>query len=514
MTHDPAFEQSYQAAAERARIYSATLEGPSIIERLARLAPRDRDHVLAQLSTLDLARLAYDWATWARPKQDPDTARVIHRILFFLAGRGFGKTMSGAQRIRRRVNAGARALALVGPKFGEVEKYMLGLGSTDEGLLNVFPPSQRPRWIGGNVRRIIFHTGATAEVNSAEEPEFRGANLDTVWASELGKWRYLDTIWDNIELATRKPGSLPLEIIIDSTPVPRRKFKELIGDEHTVTIVGRTTENASNVDPLWLKKMLGRLGGTRLGRQELEGELLGDNPGAMFRASKLDDDRVQTPPNGLRTVVIVDPAQSTHHRASDETGIVVEGIDDATGHIYVLADLSGKMSPEKWGAVVIGAYEQWGCEAVVVERNRGGDMVAANVRACMERKRGGVAAQAIRVVEVHAHRSAGKGVRAEPVSALHERGYLHLVGPFPELEAEATEWDPTLGGVSPNRLDAMVWGVWYLGKLGEELEDEKTDPRIAMRGVAVLNAGVTQQRQGQASGLGALLPRGRWAPTL
>lgn len=510
MTHDPAFERTYQDAASRARERSAELEGPSLLERLARLPPITRDAVLGQLSTSDLARLAYDWATIARPKQDPHLEHVVHRILFFMAGRGFGKTMSGAQRMRRRIYAGARSLAFVAPTLGEAEKYMLGVGQTDEGLLNIFPPSQRPRY-NSVKKRVTFHTGAVAEVNTAEEPEFRGANLDSIWADEPGKWRYLDTIWENIESSVRKPGVLPLELVITGTPVPKRRFKEWIADEHTVTILGRTAENASNVDPLWLKKRQEKLAGTRLGRQELDGELLGDNPGALFRASKLEEDRVETPPLGLRTVVIVDPAQSTHHRTSDETGIVVEGIDDDTGHIYVLADLSEKMAPEKWGATVIGAYEQWGCEAVVVERNRGGDMVAATVRASMERKRGGVAAQAIPIKEVHAHRSAGKGVRAEPVSALHQRGYLHMVGGFPELEGEATEWDPSLGGVSPNRLDAMVWGVWYLGRLGEEHEAPK-DYRRTMQGIATAQAAITGRAADRGIGVlvTALPSRSGW----
>ncbi len=514
MSFDPALESSYQHAIARVREDSAALEGPSLIERLARLAPAARETVLSELSTFDQARLLYDWSTWARPKQDPDLSNVVHRILFWMAGRGFGKTMSGAQRIRRRVMAGARSIALVGPTFGDVEKYMLGVGQDDEGLLSVFPPSQRPRWIA-NKKRIIFHTGAVAEVNTAEEPEFRGANLDTVWADEPGKWRYLDTIWENIESSTRKPGVLPLELVVTGTPIPKRRFKEWIADVHTITIVGHTKENRGNVDPLWLKKREAKLGGTRLGRQELEGEILGDNPDALFSATRLDEDRVQDPPRGLRVAVVVDPAQSTHHRSSDETGILVVGIDDDTGHLYALADLSGKLSPEKWGAAVIGAYEQWEAEAIVVERNRGGDMAAATIRASMERRRSGVAAKALPIREVHAHRSAGKGIRAEPVSALHERGMVHLVGPFPELEAEMTEWNPNVGGVSPNRLDALVWGVWYLAKLGEDAAEVK-DYRTGFKGAAAAAAALRGPAAagGSARWLASALPRGGWGSSL
>ncbi len=510
---DPKFEETYRAAILRAQTLSASLAGPSIFERLARLAPVAREGVLAELSTLDLCRLAYHWRTWARPKQDPDLDAVVHRVLFFLAGRGFGKSLSGAQRVRRRVLQGARSIAIIGPTFGDVEKYMVGISAGADGLLNVFPKAQRPRWVA-NKNRVVFHTGAIAEVNTAEEPEFRGANLDTVWADEPGKWRQLEPMWANIELATRLPGTLPLELIITGTPVPRRIFREWIADEHTVTICGSTDENGSNVDRLWLEKMRGRLGGTRLGRQELGGEILTDNPDALFSATRIEETRVVAAPKVLRVVVSVDPAQSVHHRASDATGIVVVGIDDDTGHLYALADLTMKALPDVWGKAVVTAYEQCGAVAVVVERNRGGDMVAATVRACMERRRGVAAASAIKIVEVHANKGAGKGVRAEPVSALAERGMVHLVGSFPELEQEMTEWNPALGGVSPNRLDALVWGVFHLARLGEEMGD---DPRAGVRGVAAMQAAVTPQRapqQARVGGLAALLPRGRWGSTV
>lgn len=514
--YDPDFDKRYQLAITRAREVSKAFEGPSLVERFARLPKEAREQILAQFAMPDVARLRFDWGTWARPKQDPDLSEVPHRIVFWLGGRGAGKTITGAERIRRRVEAGARGIAIVGPTLRDIERYqILGEGGSD-GLLTVFPPQKQPKY-KQHKAVIFFHRpecngcpsaegcgGAVAYVNSAEKPEFRGPNLDTVWCDEPANWRYLTTIWHNIELATRLAGVIPLEIVITGTPLPLQLFREIISDEETITLLMPQAENASNLDPRYLARMERKYGGTRLGRQELEGEILTDNPDALFMASVLDAHRVEFAPELEEIAIAVDPAIATNPE-NDDTGIIGGG-RDAAGHIYVWLDATSKAKPEKWGDDVIKACEQNGTDTVVGERNRGGDLVAANVRARKEIKRGPVAAKALRVVEVHATR--GKAIRAEPVSTLAERGMIHIVGRMPMLEGELTEWNPKLGGTSPNRLDAFVWLVWYLARLGEE---EQVDYRAGFTGLSKAAAQLRSSTSsvGAAAKLLASLPR--WA---
>jgi phage terminase large subunit-like protein len=518
--YDPDFEKRYQSAIANARTFSKALEGPSLAERFARLPAADRDAIMAQLGTMDLARLRHDWAIWARPKQDPDLAAVPHRIFFLLGGRGSGKTIAAAHRVRRRVEAGARSIAIVGPTLREIERYQIkGEGGSD-GILTVFPPRQRPEY-KPHKALVFFHRagcagcgsaegcgGAVAYINSAEDPEFRGPNLDSVWCDEPAKWRYLSTIWSNIELATRLRGQLPLEIILTGTPLPLQLFRELITDEETVTVLMAQSENAANLDGKYLARMQRKYGGTRLGRQELEGEILSDNPDALFQSSVIDATRVESRPAFEEVAVSVDPAIATNPE-NDETGIICGG-RDAAGHIYILADASSRSKPEKWGADVVATCQQWEADIVVGERNRGGDLVAANVRAAKERRSGSVAAKALRIVEVHATR--GKAIRAEPVSALSDRGMIHIVGRMPELESELTDWNPRIGGRSPNRLDALVWLVWYLARLGDE---DRPDYRAGFRGLQQASAGLRgPSPAGAMTGLLGALPRSQWGSKL
>lgn len=518
--HDPDFEKRYQVAINGAREFSRGLEGPSLAERFAHLPPRTRQALLSHFGTLDLARLRHEWGLWARPKQNPDLSTIRHRIFFLLGGRGSGKTIAAAHRVRLRVEAGARSIAIVGPTLREIERYQIkGEGGSD-GILTVFHPRIRPEY-KPHKALVFFHrpscsgcasaescAGAVAYINSAEDPELRGPNLDTVWCDEPAKWRYLSSIWSNIEFATRRKGPVPLEIIMTGTPLPLQLFRELITDEETVTVLMSQMENASNLDPSYLARMQRKYGGTRLGRQEMEGEILSDNPDALFQASVLDATRVEMYPALEEIAVSVDPAIATNPD-NDETGIIAGG-RDAAGHIYILADATARSKPEKWGADVVTTCAQWQTDIVVGERNRGGDLVAANVRAARERKNGIMAAKGLKIVEVLATR--GKYLRAEPVSALSDKGMIHIVGRMPELEAELTEWNPRIGGRSPNRLDALVWLVWYLARLGEE---DKPDYR---RGFTGLTAAAAQLRAPasprSAAGLAAALPRSGWGSKL
>lgn len=500
--HDQA---AYLQALGVARERSASLAGPSLAQRLARLPKAEREEILSSLTVLDKSRLAYHWPFWARPAQNPDLSGVKHRFLYFQCGRGFGKSRTLAERVKQRVYAGARHIAFLGPSIAEIEKYMLGTEGQDSGILQVFHPNHKPVYIGQPKALVRFHTGAVGYCVSAETPEFRGATVDTVVADELGKWRYLDDLWANMAMTVRAANcKIPLEIIAGTTPLPLSFLKALISHPLCVTIIGNSEENEDNVDELWLQDQQATYAGTRYGRQELGGEILDDNPDALFSASRIEATRTRdgrsAVPEDLRVVVSVDPAIATG-KDNDETGILVLG-DESDGHIWVLADRSGRYSPKEWGEAVRKAYDDYGAVAIVCERNRGGDLVEANVRAAMERKRGGVAADAMKVFNVHATR--GKAIRAEPVSNLHELGRIHISVHMPELESELTEWNPKGGGVSPNRLDALVWGVWYLGNLGDA--EAEVDYKAGFKGLE-------QQYSPPANGP-ALRPSGPLAPVL
>lgn len=444
----------------------------SLAERWARLPQAARAPMLAKLRPRDRAQLLYAWRWWARPAQIVDSRA---RITLMLAGRGFGKSKSGAQWIRERVDSGAaRAIGLIGATLQDIRNDVLGEGKDPsgygpraEGLLNIFPPHQRPKWEASK-RRITFYTGATATIFSAEEPEMRGPNLDTIWGDELAKWRYLEALWPNLEMTLRRVGAQPPAALFTTTPKKIRLLRELMADPTVRVLRGRTSDNATNLDPAWLAAMARKYGGTRLGRQELEGELLED-AGGMFSEIVIDRTRIESGvwPKLARVVVAVDPAVSTS-RDSDETGIIVEGLVDSGDstdddpRIVVLEDLSGKHKPEEWSSIAVQAVDRWkprtdGGVIVVAETNRGGDLVAANLRA----RRASLAIALVRA-------SRGKETRAEPVAALYARERVAHVGRFVELEQELTEWDPAGGGPSPNRLDALVWGAYELAGLDDE----------------------------------------------
>ncbi len=499
---DHGFEERFRARQAAAVELSARLDRPSLMARLARLPADARAAVMAQLSPMDRVRLAYHWPAWARGKQNPDLSKMPHRTLFWCSGRGFGKTISAAQRYVQRHELGARVGAIIGPTHSKMEQYMIEGTEAAPGLLRLYPPDMRPTYLP-HKKRIDFKLppgiGGKAPVgfcHSAEDRDFRGTNLDTVWGDEIGEWPYLEELMMNIELSTRARTPFPLELIFSSTPVKRKFIRELVEDPDTITIFGATRENAANVDRSWLRKMTEKFGDTRRGREELEGEVLSDNPDALFSAARLDADRVRPDqiPESLRVVIAVDPGISSE-TGVDPTGVVVIGEDETTHHLYVLEDLTReeRAMPDVWGVDVINAYDRWKAVAVVAETNRGGDLVVANIRAVMREKAGKLAAQAIPIEKVHATR--GKIIRAEPVAALHERRLIHVVGAMRELESEITEWSPSEPGPSPNRLDALVWGVYYLANLEGE---ERVDPRQNVRGYAEHVAQVTSSKPSAA----------------
>lgn len=412
----------------------------SVVQRLTDAA---RDQGVDWTNDYDdhfLRSAVYDWSLWARPAQLAPPGDW--RIWLILAGRGFGKTRSGAEWIRQQVDQGkAGRIALVGATAADVRDTMV---EGESGLLRVFPDEQRPRYEPSK-RRVTFHTGAIATTYSADEPDrLRGPNHDLAWADEVAAWRYAES-WDQLMFGLRI-GDRP-RAVATTTPKPTRLIRNLVERHDTAVTRGSTYDNAQNLSPAFLDEMRSRYEGTRLGRQELDAELLLDAEGALWTRDLLDDARTTTVPTLSRVVVAIDPAV-TSNSGSDETGIIVAGVG-VDGHGYVLEDRTIKGSPAEWAAAAVTAYHVHKADRIVAESNQGGDMVSHTLRTVDKNV-------PIRLV----HASRGKRTRAEPVAALYEQGRVHHAGAFPELEDQLCTWTPD--GASPDRLDALVWALTEL----------------------------------------------------
>jgi predicted phage terminase large subunit-like protein len=241
--------------------------------------------------------------------------------------------------------------------------------------------------------------------------------------------------------------------VVTTTPRPTKLIKALIADPKVVVTRGSTAENRKNLAPAFLDQIVRRYEGTRLGRQELEAEILEDVPGALWSHAIIDATRVAIAPQLTRIVVAIDPAAGSGEH-SDETGIVVAG-KNTDGHGYVLADLSGRYTPTEWARAAIAAYRAHSADRIVAEINNGGEMVEATIR---------IVDPTVSFAAVHASR--GKVARAEPVAALYEQGRVHHLGALPRLEDQmcgfAHDFDRAVAGYSPDRVDALVWALTEL----------------------------------------------------
>lgn len=319
------------------------------------------------------------------------------------------------------------------------------------GIMEVCPPWDQPEYQPSK-RRLRWKNGALAFLYSAEEPDrLRGPQHDLAFCDELASWAGGGETWDNLLLGMRV-GSNP-RVIAVTTPKPRAFLKAIIADPRTHVTRGTTYDNRENLPELFFSQVVARYEGTTLGRQEIHGEYLEEIPGALLHRPMLDALRVASAPVLTRVVVGVDPA-ATATEASDETGIMACGKGE-DGHLYVLADGSGRFSPLSWGKRVLDLATRREADAVVAETNQGGDMVATIL---------GMAARDLgislpRLVTVHAKR--GKVIRAEPVVALYEQGKVHHVGAFAELEDQLCGWTVDADW-SPDRLDALVYALLEL----------------------------------------------------
>lgn len=413
-------------------------------DRLANLPESERAAFVTSLSDQEAKALFYDWRGFqARPEQIAPGGDWD--IWLALAGRGWGKTRAGAEWVREQVESGARRIALVAETAADARDVMV---EGESGLLNIYPPGDAPLYEPSK-RRVTWANGAVATLFNATEPDqLRGPQFDAAWCDELAKWRYARETWDMLQFGLRL-GEHP-RVLVTTTPRPIELVKAIVAGQEGRVVVsrGKTSDNYRNLAMPFLERIKARYEGTRLGRQELDAEILGDIPGALWSMAVLDTYRVQTAPEIGRTVVAVDPAV-TSGEESDEHGIIVAGIGpDQTG--YVLEDASIHGTPSQWARRVVSLVSTYGADGVVIEVNQGGDMVAHTLRTISPN---------LNVIEVRATR--GKHVRAEPIAALYEQGRVRHVGAFADLESQMTQMtaDGYQGRGSPDRLDALVWAL-------------------------------------------------------
>ncbi len=365
-----------------------------------------------------------------------------------LGGRGAGKTRAGAEWVRSLARASDDArIALVGETLGQARAVMVEGVS---GLLAVHPHGARPAYEPSK-RQVTWGSGAVAQLFSAEDPEsLRGPQFTAAWCDELAKWRRPQQAWDMLQFGLRL-GAAPRQMVT-TTPRPIPLIKALLADARTAVTRVATSANAMNLAPSFLEAVVGRYRGTRLGRQELEAELLEDRPDSLWPRALIESCRVSVAPELTRVVVAVDPPAS-HGAQADACGIVVAGLSTGA-RAYVLADLTREgVRPLDWARAAIAAFHRFEAGRIVVEVNQGGDMVEAVIAQVDAR---------VPVKPVRAMR--GKWLRAEPVAALYEQGRVSHVGAFPELEDEMSDFgaDGLSGAHSPDRVDALVWALTEL----------------------------------------------------
>jgi phage terminase large subunit-like protein len=375
-----------------------------------------------------------------------------------MSGRGFGKTECGAQWTRSFAESGQYgSIALIGQTASAVREVMV------ERVLSIAPRWAMPVYEASRAR-MRWPNGCIALCYSADQPErLRGPQHAAAWIDELASFRRADDVWSTLLLGLRV-GADP-RICITTTPKPTRLIRDLVSREQrperpegdVVITRGASRENAANLAPGFLSELASRYAGTRIGRQELDGELLEDVPGALWSHELIEATRVETAPSDLERIVIgIDPAGSSEDGA-DETGVIAcaRGRD---GHAYTIADYSGRFTPVEWARVAVRAFHALRADRIAVERNFGGDMVLANIAAVDP---------AVPVKAITSSR--GKVLRAEPIASIFEQGRAHLVGDLSALEDQMSsftaDWNRARDG-SPDRVDAMVFALTEL-MLGE-----------------------------------------------
>lgn len=431
-----------------------------------------RKRWLQNLAPEALEYLRYHWPFWARPEQLAPQGNWYTWLA--LAGRGFGKTRAGAEWIRASVCGDTpltggtyQRLAIVAETAADARDV---LAEGPSGILAVHPPSYRPIYEPSK-RRLTWPNGAVATLYNATEPDqLRGPQFDAAWCDELAKWQYAQETWDMLQFGLRL-GHNPRQIVT-TTPRPIPLIKALMADPKTVVTRGSTMDNAANLAPQFLDQIKKRYEGTRLGRQELNAEIMDDIPGALWTRAAIDDkrrDANQPLPKFTRVVVAIDPAAkaSADGDETSETGIVVAGLGE-DGRGYVIDDASCRLGPRGWARKAIAAFDRYTADRIVAEINQGGEMVSQVIRS----ERYNTPITTVRA-------SKGKVTRAEPIAALYEQGRVSHVGTFDKLEDQMMLFTPfgIEGDGAGDRVDALVWALTDLFpqmvRKIEQVEDEK-----------------------------------------
>lgn len=426
---------------------------------------QERQRRLASLTPTEVASLEWNWAAfWARPEQRVPPGDW--HVWLVLAGRGFGKTRTGAETVREWARS-FRYVNLIAATSDDARDIMI---EGESGILAICPKHERPHY-SISKSRLEWPNGARSLIFTADEPErLRGKQHEKIWADEVCAWRYPES-WDQAMFGLRL-GKSP-QCVVTTTPKPTPLLKDLVSAPTTHVTRGSTYDNRANLARQFFDKIIRKYEGTRLGRQELNAEILTDNPRALWNREAIDRDRVAAGPDLRRIVVGLDPNVKNRDLAQlakgsdtlDEAGIVVAGVGDAPrgwvppagvadvgqDHYYVIGDRSLDAGPNEWGKAAAKAYHDHKADRIIGEVNNGGDMVEATIRTVDAN----VSYKAVTA-------SRGKAIRAEPISSLYEQGRVHHVGSFAQLEDEMCDFDPVTTVKSPNRMDALVWALTEL----------------------------------------------------
>lgn len=437
-------------------------EEKSLFEKLA--DHPNRDEIIRSMGYKDLQCLEYDFFTFkARPKQK--ILNIKEKFIIICAGRGFGKTETGAQWVKHWSKYYPN-IGIAGETAKKVRDVMI---EGPSGILHACSKDEMPQYKKSECK-IIWPNGSVTLCFSSQEPDtFAGPQYYKFWADEFALWPYAEDCFDHITLGLRMKGKRLSgdinQMLITTTPRPTIFFRNIINKAHVIR--GSTYENRRNLSDDYIEDIKKRYEGTRIGRQEMYAHILTDVPGALWSQKTIDMYRkLSVDLSELKSIIVsIDPAISTNEN-SDETGIIVVG-QDSNNEIYVLEDCSGRYSPSEWAKKAKFLFYKYNANYIIAEKNQGGEMVEQTLRS-----------EIIDAPIFLVHASRGKYIRAEPVSAIYEQGIVHHVGNnLNKLEDQMTQFtsdfDRKKSGYSPDRLDALVWGIAnYIPSLYKHEEKE------------------------------------------